>query len=240
MAYWVVLDSEYDGVRKTAELARRAVIGSRRPGSCMVGPYPSKAEARQALLTYRGKGAVSRTKALLGKSSLGGATFSEARAGGLGLCAAPEAWVDGSASPKDGVSAWGGVIAVPDGRIVPFMGRVSGLSGCGTSADAELRACVAAVEAAVQLGIPSLVVWTDLDHQLIEGLSDPSFPTKRGAHALLATLVRTNAGGRARVTLRHVPSHAGVIGNELADALAAVARLGGSVSDVLDDGDVRH
>lgn len=240
MAYWVVLDSEYDGVRKTAELARRAVIGSNRPGSCMVGPYPSKAEARQALLTYRGKGAVSRTKTLLGKSSLGGATFSASRAGGIGLCAAPEAWVDGSTSNKGGVSAWGGAIAVPDGRIVSFMGRVSGLPGCGTSADAELRACVAAVEAAVQLGIPSLVVWTDLDRQLIESLGDPSLPPKRGVRALLATLVRTNAGGRVRVTLRHVPSHADVPGNELADALASVAKLGGTVGDVLGDGDVRH
>lgn len=232
MAFWVVLGSEYDGVRKSADAARAAVSNSRRKGASMVGPYETRVRAKAAFTALRGKGAVVKPRIMITRASA--------------LDLSPEslptregdpsavAWVDGSAHDGAGVSAWGGVLVVPGAEPVPFMGRTEGLPGCGTSFDAECRACLAGIEAARLSGISEVTVKTDLDEIVIGRLSDPATPPGSGIFAILASQVRSNAGGTIRVRLEHVKSHSGEPGNELADALASISRLGGTVADVWD------
>jgi ribonuclease HI len=125
------------------------------------------------------------------------------------------AWFDGSARPNPGRCAIGAVLAGPAGQMV----EISRPAGYGDSSEAEYRALIAVLEAAIahqahQLTIfgDSLVVVDDVngpDHAAAPALQ----AYRRAVHALLAQL--------GDVTLRWIPRHR----NSAADALSQRASL---------------
>ena len=120
------------------------------------------------------------------------------------------AWFDGSARPNPGRCAIGVLLSGPAGESV----EISRLAGYGDSSEAEYRALIALLEAAIahqlgQLSIfgDSLVVVDDVNGP--DHAAAPALQAYRSAvHALLAQL--------DNVTLRWIPRHR----NTAADALS--------------------
>jgi ribonuclease HI len=125
------------------------------------------------------------------------------------------AWFDGSARPNPGRCAIGALLTGPDGQLV----EISRPAGYGDSSEAEYRALIALLEAAIaheaqQLTIygDSLVVVDDVNGP--DHAAAPAFQTyRRAVHGLLAQL--------GQVTLRWIPRHR----NTAADALSQRASL---------------
>lgn len=125
------------------------------------------------------------------------------------------AWFDGSARPNPGRCAIGVLLTGPAGESI----EISRPAGYGDSSEAEYRALIALLEAAVarkveQISIfgDSLVVVDDVngpDHAAAPALQ----AYRRAVHALLAQL--------ENVTLRWIPRHR----NTAADALSQRASL---------------
>lgn len=120
------------------------------------------------------------------------------------------AWFDGSARPNPGRCTIGAVLHGPAGQVV----EISQLAGYGNSGDAEYRALIALLEAAVMHGPERLTIRGD-SQVVIDDVNGPEhtaaptlLPYRHAVHALMARL--------PDVTLCWVPRHR----NLQADALS--------------------
>jgi ribonuclease HI len=128
------------------------------------------------------------------------------------------AWFDGSAHPNPGRCGIGALLRGPAGEAI----EISQAAGHGSSSEAEYRALVAVLEAAVQAGAHGLTIYGDSqvvvnDVNSSDGAAAPSLAAYRArVHTLMA--------GLSHVVLRWIPRHK----NPEADALSqrAVAKHG--------------
>lgn len=120
------------------------------------------------------------------------------------------AWFDGSAHPNPGRCSIGGLLKGPGGELI----EISLPAGFGNNGDAEYRALVAVLEAAVALGACPLTVYGD-SQVVVEDVAAPPGRSVRSLHqyreAALALLARLPG-----TTVRWVPRHK----NTEADALS--------------------
>jgi ribonuclease HI len=119
------------------------------------------------------------------------------------------AWFDGSARPNPGRCGIGARLEGPDGAV-----EIAQSAGYGNSSEAEYRALIAVLEAAVARGVASLTVYGD--SQVVIG--DASGPDALAAPSLQAYRATARAL-MARIdglALRWVPRHK----NARADALS--------------------
>jgi ribonuclease HI len=137
-----------------------------------------------------------------------------------GAATAWRAWFDGSARPNPGRCGIGARLEGPGGAV-----EISQAAGYGNSSEAEYRALIALLEAAVARGVSGLTVYGD--SQVVIGdvtgpdlLAAPSLQAYRStARALMAQI--------DGLALRWVPRHK----NSLADALSQRAFDDPSTSD---------
>jgi ribonuclease HI len=120
------------------------------------------------------------------------------------------AWFDGSAHPNPGRCGIGALLLGPGGEQV----EIAQAAGYGNSSEAEYRALVALLEAAVAAGAHGLTIYGDSrvvidDVQLAPHRAAPSLHT---LHAAANTLLAQLPGTR----LRWIPRHK----NTAADALS--------------------
>jgi ribonuclease HI len=125
------------------------------------------------------------------------------------------AWFDGSAHPNPGRCSIGALLQGPQGESI----ELSLAAGYGNSSEAEYRALIALLEAAVRHGAHELTVYGD-SQVVVNDVNGPE-------HAAARTLLAYRATARAlmdqlrHVTLRWVPRHR----NHLADALSQRAAV---------------
>jgi len=155
---------------------------------------------RQALRTRAARSAAVRQA---------GADTARARRGAQGKTAW-QAWFDGSARPNPGRCGIGAILEGPDGQRI----ELSQQAGYGNSSEAEYRALIAVLEAAVLHGAADLAVHGD-SQVVVDDVNGPALaaapalvPYRDQARALLARL--------PGATLRWVPRHK----NARADALS--------------------
>ncbi|SHG99247.1 ribonuclease HI family protein [Massilia sp. CF038] len=130
-----------------------------------------------------------------------------------GPATAWRAWFDGSAHPNPGRCGIGALLLGPDGARI----ELSQAAGHGNSSEAEYRALLALLEAAVQAGARELTVYGDSQVVIndilgAEGASAPSLRALRQQACSLIAQIGT-------VALRWVPRHK----NGAADALSQAA-----------------
>lgn len=130
------------------------------------------------------------------------------------------AWFDGSAHPNPGRCGIGALLKGPHGELV----EISQPAGYGNSSEAEYRALIALLEAALHSGAHELTIYGDSqvvvnDVNGVRHAGAPSLePYRLAAQALLAQL-------RA-VTLRWVPRHKNLEADALSQRAASVALKG--------------
>ena len=134
----------------------------------------------------------------------------------LGPPAAWRAWFDGSAHPNPGRCGIGALLLGPGGARV----EISQPAGYGNSSEAEYRALLAVLQAAVDAGATGLVVYGD-SRVVIDDISGPALYAatsladyRSAAHALLAQI--------DGVTLRWIPRHKNGAADALSQRAAAV------------------
>jgi ribonuclease HI len=126
-----------------------------------------------------------------------------------GLPTAWRAWFDGSARPNPGRCGIGARLEGPDGAV-----EISQAAGHGNSSEAEYRALIALLEAAVARGVASLTVYGDSQVVINDATGPDAFaapalqPYRSTARALMARI--------DGLSLRWVPRHK----NQQADALS--------------------
>lgn len=115
--------------------------------------------------------------------------------------AAWRAWFDGSAHPNPGRIGIGVLLSGPAGERV----EISRRAGHGSSGDAEYLALIAALELAVELGLPELLVYGD--SQVV--VQDVLLAPQSGARALQEHRARVAQlmAALALVHVRWVPRH---------------------------------
>lgn len=130
--------------------------------------------------------------------------------------AAWRAWFDGSAHPNPGRCGIGGLLNGPGGATI----EISQAAGYGNSSEAEYRALIAVLQAAVQGGVHDLVVYGD-SRVVIDDMNGPALYAaasladyRTAAHALLAQL--------RGVTLRWIPRHKNGAADALSQRAAAI------------------
>ncbi|HEY0588850.1 MAG TPA: ribonuclease HI family protein [Pseudoduganella sp.] len=111
------------------------------------------------------------------------------------------AWFDGSAHPNPGRIGIGVLLSGPGGERV----EISRRAGHGSSGDAEYLALIAALEKAVELGVPELLVYGDSQVVVQDVLLSP----EAGAKALEEHRARVGQlmAALALVNVRWVPRH---------------------------------
>jgi ribonuclease HI len=126
-----------------------------------------------------------------------------------GLPTAWRAWFDGSARPNPGRCGIGARLEGPDGAV-----EISQAAGHGNSSEAEYRALIALLEAAVARGVSSLTVYGDSQVVINDATGPDAFaapalqPYRSTARALMARI--------DGLALRWVPRRK----NQQADALS--------------------
>ena len=115
--------------------------------------------------------------------------------------AAWRAWFDGSAHPNPGRIGIGVLLSGPAGERV----EISRRAGHGSSGDAEYLALIAALEKAVELGVPELLLYGDSQVVVQDVLLSPL----AGAKALREHRARVGQlmAALAQVHVRWVPRH---------------------------------
>lgn len=134
----------------------------------------------------------------------------------LGPPAAWRAWFDGSAHPNPGRCGIGALLLGPGGTSV----EISQAASYGNSSEAEYRALIAVLEAALDAGAADLAVYGD-SRVVIDDVNGPALYAaasleeyRSAAHALLAQL--------GRVTLRWIPRHKNAAADALSQRAAAI------------------
>jgi ribonuclease HI len=125
------------------------------------------------------------------------------------------AWFDGSAHPNPGRCSIGALLQGPQGESI----ELSLAAGYGNSSEAEYRALIALLEAAVRHGAHELTIYGD--SQVV--VNDVNGAERVAARSLLAyrSAARALMDQLRDVTLRWVPRHR----NHLADALSQRAAV---------------
>jgi len=115
--------------------------------------------------------------------------------------AAWRAWFDGSAHPNPGRIGIGVLLSGPAGERI----EISRRAGHGSSGDAEYLALIAALEKAVELGLPELLLYGDSQVVVQDVLLSP----QAGARALEQHRARVGQlmAALAQVHVRWVPRH---------------------------------
>jgi ribonuclease HI len=134
----------------------------------------------------------------------------QARHDGPGVSTAWRAWFDGSARPNPGRCGIGAVLEGPDDARV----ELALAAGSGNSSEAEYRALIALLRAALEHGADELTVYGD-SRVVIDDVNGPDFlaaPVLAGYRAQVQAL----AARLARFELRWIPRHR----NQQADALS--------------------
>lgn len=124
--------------------------------------------------------------------------------------AAWRAWFDGSAHPNPGRCGIGGLLQGPSGAAI----EISRAAGYGNSSEAEYRALIAVLQAAVEGGASDLVIYGD-SRVVIDDINGPALyaaVSLSGYRAEAQSLMSQLDG----VTLRWIPRHK----NAAADALS--------------------
>jgi ribonuclease HI len=132
------------------------------------------------------------------------------------------AWFDGSAHPNPGNCGIGALLTGPAGERI----EISRAAGYGNSSEAEYRALIALLEAAVQAGADGLTIYGD-SKVVIDDLNG----SDAAAAPSLSELRRTALALTARLTghtLRWIPRHK----NGEADALSQLARRQTTSTDI--------
>ncbi|MES2126276.1 MAG: ribonuclease HI family protein [Pseudomonadota bacterium] len=124
-----------------------------------------------------------------------------------GQTSAWRAWFDGSARPNPGRCSIGGVLEGPDGQRL----TISRAAGEGSSSDAEYRALIAVLEAAVAKGARGLTVYGD-SRVVIDDMQGAN-SSLLAEHRVVALALLRQCG---EVVLQWVPRHK----NPEADALS--------------------
>jgi ribonuclease HI len=127
------------------------------------------------------------------------------------------AWFDGSAHPNPGNCSIGGVLQGPDGQ----QHTISRQAGHGNSSEAEYRALIAVLEAAVAAKVVGLTVYGDSQGVIDDVQGASGAPSLAGFHNQARQLMAALPG----VTLRWIPRHK----NGHADALSQQAARGPGV-----------
>ena len=111
------------------------------------------------------------------------------------------AWFDGSAHPNPGRIGIGVLLSGPAGQRI----EISRRAGHGSSGDAEYLALIAALEKAVELGVPELLVYGDSQVVVQDVLLSP----QSGARALEEHRARVGQlmAALVQVHVRWVPRH---------------------------------
>jgi len=120
------------------------------------------------------------------------------------------AWFDGSARPNPGRCGIGAVLKGPDG----VAAELSLDAGYGNSSEAEYRALVAVLEAAIEHGADELTIYGD-SRVVIDDVNGPDALAAPSLAAYRATVLRLAARVK-HLSLRWVPRHK----NLEADALS--------------------
>ncbi len=127
------------------------------------------------------------------------------------------AWFDGSAHPNPGNCSIGGVLQGPDGQQHTF----SRQAGYGNSSEAEYRALIAVLEAAVEAKATGLTVYGDSQGVILDVHTENGAASLAGLHGEARRLMAALPG----VALRWIPRHK----NGHADALSQQAARGPDV-----------
>lgn len=120
-------------------------------------------------------------------------------------------YCDGASRGNPGPAASGAVLIAPDGSVFEQIGRYIGRA---TNNEAEYRALIFGVEAAVAAGIRDLDI--RLDSQLVVRQLNGEYAVRHPQMQVLAAEARKQLARLERFTLRHVPRNE----NARADALA--------------------
>lgn len=130
--------------------------------------------------------------------------------------AAWRGWFDGSAHPNPGRCGIGGLLQGPGGASI----AISQPAGYGNSSEAEYRALIAVLEAALDSGAHDLVIYGD-SRVVIDDMNGPALYAaaslanyRAAAHALLAQL--------RGVTLRWIPRHKNAVADDLSQRASAI------------------
>jgi ribonuclease HI len=132
------------------------------------------------------------------------------------------AWFDGSAYPNPGNCGIGALLTGPAGERI----EISRPAGYGNSSEAEYRALIALLEAAVQAGAHGLTIYGD-SKVVIDDLNGSDVNAARSLNELRQTALALTARLRG-VALRWVPRHK----NTEADALSQLARSAPTLNDI--------
>jgi ribonuclease HI len=127
------------------------------------------------------------------------------------------AWFDGSARPNPGLCGIGGRLLGPAGEVV----ELSLPAGYGNSSEAEYRALIALLEAAIAHGAHGLTIYGD--SQVV--VNDMNGPEQAASPALQAyrTAAQTLLAQLRDVSLRWVPRHKNLEADALSQRAAALA-----------------
>ena len=116
------------------------------------------------------------------------------------------AWFDGSARPNPGRCGLGAVLVGPDGQRI----ELSQDGGHGNSSEAEYRALIAVLRAALAHGAHDLAVHGD-SQVVVDDVNGPdvaSAPSLRGYRLeALALLARLRSTGTGSASVRWIPRH---------------------------------
>jgi ribonuclease HI len=130
-----------------------------------------------------------------------------------GMPTAWRAWFDGSAHPTPGYCGSGALLKGPAGELV----EISRAAGYGNSSEAEYRALIALLEAAVRSGAHGLTIYGD-SKVVIDDVNGSYAAAAVSLHACRQTALALIAQ-LSDVTLRWIPRHK----NVEADALSQLA-----------------
>lgn len=127
------------------------------------------------------------------------------------------AWFDGSAHPNPGRCGIGALLKGPGGELV----EISRPAGYGNSSEAEYRALIALLEAAVRSGSHGLTIYGDSQVVVddVNGALDAGAPSLESYRLAARALIGQLRG----VTLRWVPRYKNLEADALSQRAAALA-----------------
>lgn len=131
------------------------------------------------------------------------------------------AYIDGSFNPKTNIYGWGGFL-------IDQVGKRWIIKGCGSDPNlvkmrnvaGEIMGATEAIKKALKLHMEKLTIY--YDYEGISAWALGTWKAKKGGTKRYAEFVK-KAMKTLRLYFKHVKSHTGIDGNELADRLAKEA-----------------
>jgi ribonuclease HI len=169
-----------------------------------------------ALLSARAALRAAEDERALARRARKAAALAQRKLRQAGAPTAWRAWFDGSAHPNPGRCSIGALLLGPQGESI----ELSLAAGYGNSSEAEYRALIAVLEAAVRRSAHELTIYGD-SRVVIDDVNGP-------AHAAARSLLAYRSAARALldqlrgVTLRWVPRHRNTHADALSQRAAAL------------------